>query len=99
LRRTSYLPENRNYHEKLIAADNIGLCMAMLATHRDTAAIANEFVGRYEVNKLRANKKKCLATKGIVAYPEILHSKGYSIAFLKKSNHPEITHLAQKIRA
>jgi len=97
IERTKYQVDNRNYHQRLVTADNIKQCIGLLARHRVGAVIADRSIGKYEIMKLRENERMYLAAKGLVSYPHVLFSKGYSIAFVKGANESITTRLSEDV--
>lgn len=95
--RSIYQPDNRKYHPLLISSNGIEQCIDLLARHRVAVVIADKSIGLYYINKLKGIEKMHLAAKGLVAYPEILFSKGYTISFIKQSTHPELADISDKI--
>lgn len=84
---TTYAPDKRNYHKALKPVANPLTNFRKLADQRIQVLPFDREVGLYQIKLLGFTEK-------LTHYPHVLFSKGYPIAFSKKSTHPSLKQIA-----
>ena len=88
-RATAYDPDARNYHAKIQAAEEPAINFRKLAGGRIDVFINDKSIGLYMIKELGLQDR-------ITHYETVLFSKGYPLAFAKKSAYPNLKNIADR---